>query len=104
MHCVNPLVVVAISELLEMIGRSSYALVPARSTALHSGITQTAGTGGVASIWENRCMHAQVCLLRAGQLKRAGDAAESGRFSCCENAPVTINGLMNFNENQNDIV
>ena len=46
----NPLTTAAISELLEMIGKSSYFLVSARSTALHSGIIQTAGTHDALSM------------------------------------------------------
>ena len=31
-------------------------------------------------MWENRCTHATVCLLRAGQPRSAGDAAKLGQF------------------------
>ena len=46
-------------------------LVRLIATALHSDINQTTGTGGYPSMWENRCMHATVCLLPAGQPNRA---------------------------------
>ena len=41
-------------------------------------------------------MHAVVCLLRAGQVKPAGNAAESGQFvgefSCDENVTPVLKG------------
>ena len=44
-------------------------------------------------------MHAAVCLLHAGQLKRAGDAAKSGdilgEFSWVEFDPMGVRGLFN---------
>ena len=63
-----------------MIGISSHFLVFARATALHSVIIQTTGTGDTVSMLENRCMHAAACLLRAGQVERAVNAADSGQF------------------------
>ena len=42
-------------------------------------------------------MHAVVCLLRAGQVKPAGNAAESGQFvgefSCDENVTPVLKGF-----------
>ena len=93
----NPLTTAAISELLEMIGKSSYFLVSARSTALHSGIIQTAGTHDALSMWENRCMHATACLLRAGQPKRDAGVTKSGEFpgefSWVVYDPMVVRGL-----------
>ena len=71
---------VAISKQLEWIGRSAYILAWSIATALHSDINQTSGSGGHLNMWENRCMRATVCLLRAGWPTRAGDAAKSGQF------------------------
>ena len=46
-------------------------------------------------------MHAVVCLLRAGQVKPAGNAAESGQFvgefSCDENVTPVLKGLLIIN-------
>ena len=78
---INPLTPVAISKQLEMIGRSDYILACSIATALHSDINQTAGSGGHLSMWENRCTHATVCLLRTGQPRRAGDVVKSGQFT-----------------------
>ena len=58
-----PLRPVAISKLLDLIGRSAYILAFSPATAPDSDINQTAGSGGHLSMWENRCMHATVCLL-----------------------------------------
>ena len=45
-------------------------------------------------------MHATVCLLRAGQPRRAGDAAKSGQFegqfSWDEFVPTDIKGLLSM--------
>ena len=94
----NPLTTIAISKLLEMIGRSVYILVYSIATALHSDINQTSGSGGRLSIGENRCMHAAVCLLHAGQPRRAGDVAKSGQFidqfSWDRYVPMVVKGLM----------
>ena len=93
----NPLMPVAISKQLEMIGRSAYILACSIATALHSDIYQTAGSGGHLSMWENRCMHATVCLLHAGQPRCAGDAAKSGQFigqfTWVTGDPMGIKGL-----------
>ena len=59
-----------ISKRLEMIGKSTYILARLIATASDSNINQTACSGGHLSMWKNRCMHATVCLLRAGQPKR----------------------------------
>ena len=64
---INYLLTVAISKLLEIIGRPAYILACSIATALHSDINQTASSGGHLSLWENLCMHASVCLLHAGQ-------------------------------------
>ena len=89
----NPLTPVAISKLLELIGRSAYILACSPATAPDSDINQTAGSSGHLSMWENQCMHATVCLLRAGQPRSAGDAAKSGQFigqfSWVTDSPVT---------------
>ena len=39
---------------------------------------QTAGSDGHLSMWKNRCMHASVCLLHAGQPKYASNAEKPG--------------------------
>ena len=74
----NPRRPAAIQKLLEIIGR--VCLYPSCSfaTALDSDINQTTGSGGHLSMWENRCTHAAVCLLRAGQPRSSGDAGEIG--------------------------
>ena len=46
----NPFTTVAISKLLEMIGRSAYFLAWSILTALHSDINQTAGSGDTLSM------------------------------------------------------
>ena len=66
---------VAIWKLLEMICRSAYAC--SITTALHSNINQTAGSGGHLSMWENRCMHATVRLCE--QASRDGPAKRRNR-------------------------
>ena len=51
-----------------MIDKSTYILVCTTAPALDLDIKQTAGLGGHLSMWKkNRCMHATVCLLCAGQ-------------------------------------
>ena len=80
MSIINPLRPVAISKPLKRNGKSAYILACSLATAPDSDINQTAGSGGVLSMWENRCMHATVYLLRAGQRRRAGDTAKSGQF------------------------
>ena len=80
---------------------------PARNrpepTAPDSDINQTASSSGRPSMWKNRCMHAAVCLLRAGQPKRAGDVEKSGEFlgefSWVEFDPVGVRGLSQTNDN-----
>ena len=93
----NPLRLVAISKLLELIGRSAYILACSPATAPDSDINQTAGSGGHLSMWENRCMYAKVCLLHAGQPRRAGNAAKSGQFigqfSWVTSGPIGVKGL-----------
>ena len=81
----NPLTTVAISKLLETIGKSAYILACSIATALHSDIDQTAGLSGHLSMWENRCIHAQ-CVC-AGRPRRAGDAAKSEVNSRGTNIP-----------------
>ena len=46
----NPFTTVAITKLLEMIGRSAYFLAWSIATALHSDINQTPGSGGNLSM------------------------------------------------------
>ena len=62
------------------------------TTALHPDINQTAGSHGHPSMWETRCMHVAVCLLRAGQPNRVGVASTSvqsiGQFSWVTVDPV----------------
>ena len=74
----NPLRTTVIQKLLEIIGIVRLCPSCSFATALDSDIIQTTGTGGVLSRWENRCVHAAVCLLRAGQPRSAGDAAKLG--------------------------
>ena len=74
----NPLTTAAVSKPLELIGSPTYVLACQEPTAPDSDINQTAGSPGRPSMWKNRCMHAAVCLLHAGQLDRAGDVAKSG--------------------------
>ena len=51
-------------------------------------------------------MHAAVCLLRAGQLRSAGDVAKLGQFvgqfSWVTGDPIGLKGL-NKNMNMNDV-
>ena len=86
-----------VSKPLEMIGSPTYVLACQEPTAPDSDINQTAGSPGRPSMWKNRCMHAAVCLLHAGQLKRTGDAAKSGEFlgefSWVEFDPMGVRGL-----------
>ena len=76
----NPFTPAAVSKPLEMIGSPTYVLACQEPTASDSDINETAGSPGHLSMWKNRCLHAAVCLLRAGQPKRAGDAAKLGEF------------------------
>ena len=76
----NPLTTAAVSKPLELIGSPTYVLACQEPTAPDSDINQTAGSSGRPNMWKNRCMHAAVCLLHAGQLNRAGDVAKSGEF------------------------
>ena len=76
----NPLTPTVIWKLLEIIGRVRLCPSCSFATALDSDINQTTGSGGHLSMWENRCMHAAVCLLRAGQPRSASDAAKLGQF------------------------
>ena len=96
---ITPLRPVAISKQLEWIGRSAYILACSIATALHSDINQTAGSGGYLNMWENRCMRATVCLLRAGRPTHASDAAKSGQFigqlSWVTGDPIGLKGLIN---------
>ena len=55
-YVINPLTTVAISKLLEMIGRFIYVLARSIATALHSDINQTAGSGGYEYV--RKSMHA----------------------------------------------
>ena len=95
---INPLRPTAIQKLLEIIGR--VRLYPSYSfaTALDSDINQTTGSGGHLSMWENRCMHAAVCLLRAGQPRSAGNASKLGQFigqfAWVTGDPIGLKGLM----------
>jgi hypothetical protein len=77
---INPLRPTAIQKLLEIIGRVRLYSSCSFATALDSDINQTTSSGGHLSMWENRRMHAAVCLLRAGQPRSAGDAAKLGQF------------------------
>ena len=92
---VNPLGPTAIQKLLEIIDRVH--LYPSFVTALDSDMNQTTGSGGHPSMWENRCMHASVCRLHAGQPRSAGDAAKLGqflgKFSWVTGDPIGIEGL-----------
>ena len=93
----NPLRPTAIPKLLEIIGRVRLYPSCSFATALNSDINQTTGSGGHLSMWENRCMHAAVCLLRAGQPRSAGDAAKLGQFvgqfSWVTGDPTGLKGL-----------
>ena len=102
-HCIflcpshNPLTPTAIQKLLEIIDRVRLYPSCSFATALDSDINQTTGSGGHLSMWENRCMHAAVCLLRAGQPRSAGDAAKLGqfvgKFSWVTGDPIGVKGL-----------
>ena len=93
----NPLTPTVIQKLLKIIGRVRLCPSCSFATALDSDINQTTGSGGHLSMWENRCMHAAVCLLRAGQPRSAGDAAKSGQFigqfSWVTGDPIGVKGL-----------
>ena len=93
----NPLRPTVIQKLLEIIDRVRLYPSCSFATALDSDINQTTGSGGHLSMWENRCMHAAVCLLRAGQPRSAGDAAKSGQFvgqfSWVTGDPIGLKGL-----------
>ena len=84
-------------KLLGIIGRVRLCPSCSFATALDSDINQTTGSGGHLSMWENRCMHAAVCLLRAGQPRSAGDAAKLGQFigqfSWVAGDPIGVKGL-----------
>ena len=71
-NSVNPLTPTVIQKLLEIFGRVRLCPSCSFATALDSDINQTTGSGGHLSMWENRCMHAAVCLLHAGQPRSAG--------------------------------
>ena len=88
---------VAISKLLEMIGRSSHFLVSARSTAFHLGMTQTAGTHNDLSMWKiDACMPQCVCCVQAN---RTPPATRRNRISSYRSilvghrCPMSIKGL-----------
>ena len=70
----NPLMPVAISKWLEMIGRSAYILDCTFTTALHSDINQTAGLGWSA---------------KSGQF--------IGQFTWVKGDPVGVKGLIYVN-------
>ena len=80
LRCLNPLTPTAIQKLLEIIDRVRLYPSCSFATALDSDINQTTGSGGRPKMWENRRMHAAVCLLRAGQPRSASDAAKLGQF------------------------
>ena len=96
----NPLTPTAIQKLLEIIDRVRLYPSCSFATALDSDINQTTGSGGHLSMWKNRCMHATVCLLRAGQPRSAGDAAKLGqfvgKFSWVTGDPIGVKGLCYF--------
>ena len=98
--CLNPLTPTVIQKLLEIIGGVRLCPSCSFATALDSDINQTTGSGGHLSMWENRCMHAAVCLLRAGQPRSAGDAAKLGQFigqfSWVTGDPIGVKGLRNW--------
>ena len=81
---INPLRLTVIQKLLEMIGRVRLYLRLLVVTVLDSDINQTTGTGDHPSMQENRCMHAAVCLLHAGQPKSNGN-------------PIGLKGLCTMN-------
>ena len=96
-NTLNPQTPTAIQKLLEII--DIVRLYPSClfATALDSDIIQTTGSGGRPKMWENRRMHAAVCLLRAGQPRSAGDAAKLGQFigqfSWVTGDPIGVKGL-----------
>ena len=94
---INPLRMTVIQKLLEIIGIVRLCPSCSFATALDSDINQTTGMGGLLSMWENRCMHATVCLLRAGQPRSASDVAKSGQFtgqfSWVTGDPIVLKGL-----------
>ena len=96
----NPLTPTAIQKLLEIIDRVRLYPSCSSATALDSDINQTNGSGGHLSMWKNRCMHAAVCLLRAGQPRSADDAAKLGqfvgKFSWVTGDPIGVRGLTNY--------
>ena len=99
----NPLSTTVIQKLLEIIGIVRLCPSCSFAIALDSDIIQTTGTGGVLSRWERRCMHAAVCLLRAGQPRSAGDAAKLGQlfigqFSWVTGDPIVLKGLYWYSE------
>ena len=93
----NPLTPTVTQKLLEIIGRVRLCPSCSFATALDSDINQTTGSGGHLSMWENRCMHAAVCLLRASQPRSAGDTAKLGQFigqfSWVTDDPIGVEGL-----------
>ena len=77
---INPLTTIAISKLLKMIGRSAYfPRLFNRDRSPHGHETDY-WHGRSSELCEkiDACM--PVCLLRAGQPRRMGDAAKSGQF------------------------
>ena len=94
----NPLTPTAYRKLLEIIDIVRIYPSCSFATALDSDINQTTGSGGHLSMWENRCMHAAVCLLRAGQPRSAGDAVKLGqfigKFSWVTGDPIGVKGLI----------
>ena len=95
--CLNPLRPTVIQKLLGIIGRVRLCPSCSFATALDSDINQTTGSVGHLGMWENWCMHAAVCLLRAGQPRSAGDAAKLGQFigqfSWVTGNPIGVKGL-----------
>ena len=104
---VNPLRPTAIQKLLEIIGRVRLYPLCSFATALDSDINQTTGSGGHLSMWENWCMHAAVCMFRAGQPRSAGDAAKLdqfvGKFLWVTGDPIRLKGLWEFSMFPNDL-
>ena len=93
----NPLRPVAISKLLELIGRSAYILTSSPATAPDSDINQTALPARECE----KIMHATVCLLRAGQPRCTSNAAKSGqfrigKFSGVIGDPMGVKGLNDY--------
>ena len=100
----NPLRPTAIQKLLEIIGRVRLYPSCSFATALDSDMNQTTGSGGHLNMWENQCMHAAVCLLRAGQPRSAGNAAKLGQFigqfSWVTGNSIGLKGLMFYGDGQ----